>query len=260
MTSDAKQVPLDDRTFVLYNRSMIRDYKMIQSASLPNAFDSSEGRKRHLYGQYFTLVGRRMLVLIPAVHSNLNRTSFFPISKYGKITGKSVHSNHFLKAQTRSQPSPMGGFEPDLNGYLTLTIESALLGGVEVKSNCSRTTVNKAKIRPPQTLYTFKVEDAECSSRREDAECSSRREDVEFFSRREGAERSLRSINLHFLSPFPYIYLSNIVFPSPSPDYLIPDYPIPNLEYRPRCTNRIYLLLSSFISGEFPTHPNINAS
>jgi hypothetical protein len=58
--------------------------------------------------------------------------------------------------------------------------------GVELESNCSRTTVNKAKIRPPKTLCTFKAE---------------------------GAERSLRSINQHFLPPihrFSNIELSNI--------------------------------------------------
>jgi hypothetical protein len=73
-------------------------------------------------------------------------------------------------------------------------------------------------MRPPQTLCTFKVEDAECSYRREDAECSYRREDAECSYRREDAECSyrredaerspalcstvLRSINLHFFALF----------------------------------------------------------
>jgi len=103
---------------------------MIQSASLPNTFDSSEGRKHHLYGQYSTPTGRQMLVTVPAVHSNLNRTSLFPISKYGKITGKAVHSNHFFITQSKlpylDQPSPTGGFELELNGFSTPTVSIAL--------------------------------------------------------------------------------------------------------------------------------------
>ena len=156
---------------------------MIQSASLPNTINLSEGRKRLIYHQYFTLVGRRILMLTPAVHLNLIRTSLFSISKYGKITGKAVHSNHFFKAEATTyrgvKLGPEGGFEPDLNGYLTSTTESVPPVGVELESNCSRATVN-----------------------------------------------------LHFLSPFPNIYLSNIVSSSPSPNYLVPNYSIPNLEYR----------------------------
>src|ERR1700690_3902610 len=105
-------------------------------------------------------------------------------------------------------------------------------------------------MRPPQTLCTFKVEDAECSYRREDAECSYRREDAEcsyrredaecsyprcrvpFPARREGAERSLRSINLHFLSPFSNTDLSNIVFRPHHPFTWSPITPslIPNID------------------------------
>ena len=147
--------------------------------------------KPPFYDQYFTPTGRRMLAAVPAVHSNLNRTSLFSISKYGKITGKMVHSNHFFKARSRSQPSPMGGIadkypkgakysksskhseaypvdpkgKPDLNGYLTSTIVSAPLVGVEFESNCSRTTVNQAKILfqsyevpPPNPTTSIKID------------------------------------------------------------------------------------------------------
>jgi hypothetical protein len=135
---------------------------MIQSSSLSNP---------RLYDQYFTPAEPRMIADIPAVHSNLSRTSFFPISRYGKITGKLVHSNHFFKAQSKHQRldhrSPAGGFELDLNGFSTSTLGIAPLGAFELDSNCSRTAVNKAKIRPPKTLCTFKVEDAECFYRRE---------------------------------------------------------------------------------------------
>jgi hypothetical protein len=159
---------------------------MIQSSSLS---------KPQPYDQFFSPAGRRMLAAIPAVHSNLIRTSLYSISKYGKITGKAVHSNHFFKSQQRSQLLPMGGIEPHLNGYFTLTIKNESSVGVELESNCSRTAVNQAKKRPPQTLCTFNVVDAGCPSRRD------------------GAERFLRSINLHFLSPFSNIDLSNIAFP-----------------------------------------------
>ena len=62
-----------------------------------------------------------------------------------------------------------GRIEPHLNGF------SILAKAFELDSNRSNTAVNKGKVRPPQTLCTFNVE---------------------------GAERSLRSINQHFLSPF----------------------------------------------------------
>ena len=136
---------------------------MIQFSSLTKA---------RIYHHYFTHVRWQIMAAPSAAHSNLNRTSLFSISKYRKITGKMVHSNHFFKAHSRSHPSPMGGIDPDLNGYLTSTIVSAPPVGVEFESNCSRTTVNRAKMRPPQTLSIFEFE---------------------------GTERSLRSIYLHFL-------------------------------------------------------------
>ena len=84
---------------------------------------------------------------------------------------------HILaRRYSKSEPQLEGGFEPDLNYFLT-PIANAPTVGVEFESNCSRTTVNQAKMRPPQTLCTLKVEDAEC------------------FTRRGGAERFLRSIN-----------------------------------------------------------------
>ena len=46
---------------------------------------------------------------------------------------------------------PMGGFEPDLNGYLTSTTESVLPVGVEFESNCSRIAVN---VRFPQAIHS----------------------------------------------------------------------------------------------------------
>ena len=70
--------------------------------------------------------------------------------------------------------------KPDLNYFFPsqcdLTPESEIKtkGAFELDSNRSNTAVNKGKVRPPQTLCTFNVE---------------------------GAERSLRSINQHFLSP-----------------------------------------------------------
>jgi len=58
-----------------------------------------------------------------------------------------------------------GGFEPDLNGYLTSTIVSAPPVGVEFESNCSRTTVNQAKILfqsyevpPPNPTTSIKID------------------------------------------------------------------------------------------------------
>ena len=151
---------------------------MIQSSSLS---------RPHLYDQSFTPAKKLMLTAIPAIHSNLNLTSLFPTSKYGKITGKLVHSNHFFKVQRKrfqlDQPSPMGGIEPDLNGFSASTIVIAPLVpfeqhrelpplnpatdkkidhhkihtgfgggarraegavGVEFESNCSRATVSAA--------------------------------------------------------------------------------------------------------------------
>ena len=100
---------------------------MIQSSSLS---------RPHLYDQSFTPAKKLMLTAIPAIHSNLNRTSLFPTSKYGKITGKLVHSNHFFKVQRKrfqlDQPSPMGGIEPDLNGFSESTIVIAPLEPFEL--------------------------------------------------------------------------------------------------------------------------------
>jgi hypothetical protein len=49
--------------------------------------------------------------------------------------------------------------------YSKLLRKKTSQGGVEPESNPARTTVNKAKMRPPQTLCTFKVEGAERSLR-----------------------------------------------------------------------------------------------
>jgi hypothetical protein len=149
-----------------------------------------------------------------------SRISNYLISPHDPIRSSSLRGTNIYKLQN-SLPylscQPMGGFadkypkgaeysksskhpkgKPDLNGFCS-TIRNAPRVGVELESNCSRTTVNKAKIRPPQTLCTFKAEGAESSYRRE------------------GAERSLRSINQHFLPPFtdprprfPNIKLSNL--------------------------------------------------
>ena len=163
-----------------------------------------------------------MLAGIPAVHSNLNRTSLFSISKYGKITGKMVHSNHFFKAPPEAfqQHRELPTLNPTTN--IKIDQQNILIGfggsqegvqsapvGVEFESNCSRTTVNL---------------------------------------------RFLTSFTDHLIPDYliPNIDLSNIAFPSRLPDL--------RSEYRPQTTNRIYLRSSPCISGEFPIHPNINAS
>ena len=103
---------------------------MIQSSSLS---------RPRLYDQSFTPAKKLMLPAKPAVHSNLNRTSFFPISKYGKITGKLVHSNHFFKVQRKrfrlDQPSPLGEIEPDLNGFLNQKQSASTAGRVKPQLN-----------------------------------------------------------------------------------------------------------------------------
>jgi hypothetical protein len=78
-----------------------------------------------------------------------------------------LHEGGIADKYPKGAKHPKG--KPDLNGL------SILEKAFELDSNRSNAAVNQAKMRPPQTLCSFKVE---------------------------GAERSLRSINLRFLTSF----------------------------------------------------------
>ncbi len=76
--------------------------------------------------------------------ASLNYSGQLPIRSHRKtIRSSSSRGTNIYKPQN-SLPylscQPMGGFEPDLNGFLSQPV------GVEFESNCSRITVNQAKI------------------------------------------------------------------------------------------------------------------
>jgi len=123
----------------------------------------------------FDDVSRQRIYLMPQknelIHSGFSASPLFICGK--NIRSSSLRGTNIAKSNSTSRifvMSLMGRVEPHLNGFC-LPLSNSPKVGVEFESNCSRIAVNKAKMRPPETLCTFKVV---------------------------GAERSLRSINLRF--------------------------------------------------------------
>ena len=82
------------------------------------------------------------------IRSSKNSAIFYSklLRPEGGFADKYPKGAEYSKSSKHSEAYPVDQKgKPDLNGYLTSTIESSLLGGVEFESNCSRIAVNKAK-------------------------------------------------------------------------------------------------------------------